>query len=240
MLRYVLLAGAAALALPGASLAQVQWSQPLPGENSASSVMDNPGVLDSPTDYDIPFNQAPTGFNADSYATAQQDAEVRSQAAYVPDASEDTTSAQSQQSGDGVYGGQPSGGYYFGNQGEQPMASADQGAYDQGANGAPPQDYGSPSYQGYGGGGAYGGQPAGPRSYVGQGTGSYESSTTGQGLGGEGAYQSGQVYGSAPANQGYGNQGYGGGGYYTGQQGAVANQPYASPPTGAYGAPPAP
>jgi putative membrane protein len=132
-----------------------------------------------------------------------------------------------------VGGSQPSGGYYFGNQGEQPLqsVSAQQGYY----GGQPEGAYSGQSYQGYGGGyytGEQGAPSAPPTAYVGQGQGSYESPTTGQGLGGEGTYQQGQpAYGyvAPPPSQGYG----GGGGYYTGEQGAVPSQPQ-----GAYGAPP--
>jgi putative membrane protein len=188
-------------------------------------------------DYDVPFNQAPTGVNTGDYASAQQDRiSATGGEGYAPDASDNTITAQSPQAGAGVGGSQPSGGYYFGNQGEQPLqsVSAQQGYY----GGQPEGAYSGQSYQGYGGGyytGEQGAPSAPPTAYVGQGQGSYESPTTGQGLGGEGTYQLGQpTYGYVAPPP---SQGYGGGGYYTGEQGAVPSQPDAGQPQGAYAPP---
>jgi putative membrane protein len=236
MLRYMLLAGAAAVAIPGASLAQIQWSQPLPGENDASSTMVEGGPLDSLGDHSIPYNQEEnTGIAAGTYGTGQLE-QSRSTEVYVFDATDDTAAAQGPQPGDGVSGGQPSGGYYFGDQGDQPLVSGDLSpASQQGSYSAPPEGaYSGQPYQGYGGGGYYTGQPGGPNAFVGQGPGSSESTTAGQGLGGEGTYQQGQstygAYSNAPADQGYG------GGYYASPQGSPyppSQQPYAAPPPGA-------
>ena len=224
MLRYMLLAGAAAVAIPCAGLAQVQWSQPLPGENEASSVMNQgPGPSNTPEDYGPSVQPAgPPAANAGDYATGQRTSPAPLKST-SPTRATTPPPPRARSPATASTAASPRAATTSETRATSPWRAPTR---------APPASRGRTAHRRKGltaaspiratAAATTPASRAPPSAYVGQGQGSSETTTAGQGLGGEGAYQQGQTtygaYGNAPANQGYG-------GGYTGPRALRARRP---------------